>query len=130
MADNLIIYDGDCGFCNRFILSIAKNDSANTFKFTPNHSQLARSIFEAEKIDPKFSEETIFLRMGNRLFTKGEALRVIFKQIPKYRFLYFLMMFINRHLIDLGYTLFSKIRRTIQMGNCEIPSKQIIEKFK
>jgi predicted DCC family thiol-disulfide oxidoreductase YuxK len=58
MVKNTIIYDGECGFCNRFIVFIAKNDTKNVFLFTPNHSDLAKSIFEKQNINPKFSEET------------------------------------------------------------------------
>jgi len=129
MKENIIIYDGECGFCNRFILFIAKNDTENTFKFTPNDSNLAKSIFSKKNINTKFSEETIFLRTEKTIYTKGKAIKEIFKRIPKYKYLYFLLMFANRHIIDLGYTSFSRIRKKIQPNNCEIPSKKIIAKF-
>jgi predicted DCC family thiol-disulfide oxidoreductase YuxK len=129
MEKHTIIYDGECGFCNRFIVFIAKNDTENVFRFTPNHSILAKSIFEKQKLNPKFSEETIFLQTETILYTKGKAIKEIFKQIPKYRYIYFLLLFINKHLIDLGYTFFAKIRKKIHLNNCEIPSKSITEKF-
>lgn len=129
IAKNIIIYDGECGFCNRFILFIAKNDTENAFSFTPNNSDLAKSIFEKEKINPKLSEETIFLQTKEILYTKGKAIKQIFKRIPKYKWIYFLLMFINRHLIDLGYISFSRIRKKILLNSCKIPSKQVTEKF-
>lgn len=129
MQKNIIIYDGECGFCNKFILFIAKNDTKNVFCFTPNHSDSAKSIFTQENISPQFAEETIFLRTEYSLFTKGRAIREIFKRIPNYRFIYFLLLFINRNLIDLGYTSFSRIRKKIFQNNCEIPPKKILTKF-
>ena len=130
MEENIIIYDGECGFCNKFIMFIAKNDTENVFRFTPNDSNLAKSIFSKKDINPKFVEETIFLQTEQFLYTKGKAIKEVFKRIPRYKYIYFLLMFINKYLIDLGYNFFSRIRKKIQLNNCEIPSKQIMEKFK
>lgn len=128
-AKSVIIYDGECGFCNKFIILIAKNDTNSVFLFTPNNSSFAKSIFEKKNINPKFAEETIFLYTEEDLYTKGEAIKEIFKKIHKYRYLYLVLQLLNSHIIDWGYSMFSKIRKKIQPNQCEIPSKEIIEKF-
>ncbi|UFH32311.1 DUF393 domain-containing protein [Chryseobacterium sp. C-71] len=129
MPKNIIIYDGECGFCNKFILFIAKNDTKNFFIFTSNHSDSAKLIFTQGNISPQLAEETIFLKTESSLFTKGKAIREIFKKIPNYKFIYFLLLLVNRNLIDLGYTIFSKIRKKITPNYCEIPQQQILKKF-
>lgn len=129
MEQGIIIYDGECGFCNKFILSIAKNDKDSVFLFTPNNSSFAKSIFEKNNINPMFAEETIFLYTEKELYIKGEAIKEIFKNVHKYKYLYRMLWLVNSHIINLGYTIFSKIRKKIQSNQCEIPPRQIIKKF-
>ena len=60
---SVIIYDGNCGFCNKTVRFFAKNDTNNCFKFVSNHSVFGTELLEEHKIKGMETYATILLEI-------------------------------------------------------------------
>ena len=68
MTKNIIIYDGHCGFCNKTILFIAKNDN-DFYTFTSSLSHLGIALLSEHNING-LEKSTIILLDNNNIYTK------------------------------------------------------------
>ncbi len=124
-----IIFDGTCGFCNRTILSLAKNDTGNAFKFVSNSSDFGKGLLKKFQIQG-LEQSTIVLIENNDTYTRSLALRRILLKIPKCRMVGFSLFLIPKKISDLLYDFISKYRnRFIKNSDCEIPTSEIRKKF-
>ncbi len=79
MQDALYVYDGECLLCSRFVRFLIKRDPNGALKLATAQSELGRSVFRAEGLDPDLME-TAILKVGDRtwtnldLFTEGLAM--------------------------------------------------------
>ena len=48
----IILYDGVCGLCNRFVQFVLKRDRGDEFRFAAIQSVFARRILERHRINP------------------------------------------------------------------------------
>src|SRR6266853_5446132 len=74
----IILYDGVCGLCNRFVQFVLKRDHKDRFRFAALQSKFARDILERHQLNANILD-TVYLVMdhrnpGERLFSKGDAL--------------------------------------------------------
>lgn len=128
MNKNLIIYDGECGFCNKIMIFIAKKDKNNHYKFVSNTSKIAREILD-QKGMVEVSEKTIIVMDNNEIFIKGKAIKVIAKNIVLNPILKRIIAITNEKLLNIGYTIIAKNRLLLTNNSCEIPPKEVLEKF-
>ena len=52
-ARHLVLYDGDCGFCQSAVLAVARLDPAGAFQFSSLNSDLARKLLAERRIVPR-----------------------------------------------------------------------------
>lgn len=124
-----IIFDGECGFCNRTVMFLAKNDTNNCFKFVSNHSDFGIELLENHKIKG-MEKSTIILIDKENIYTKSMAIKKILLKIPKYRIIGLLLFLIPKKVSDWFYDFISNRRKGIVKNNdCEIPTPEIRKKF-
>lgn len=105
-----IYYDGLCKVCSAEIEHYKKQTGAHRFVFV----DITHGSFDAKKagLDPFQVHKVMHVRSpdGN-IHTKVDAFRAIWKELPKYQWLYKLSGVTPiRKSMDLGYIAFSKIR--------------------
>ena len=126
---SLIVFDGECRFCNRTIMFIARNDINNYFKFISSSSNFGIELLEKHKIKG-IKKSTIILIEKENIYTKSIAIREVFLKIPKYRIIGLLLFMIPKKISDIFYDFTSKYRKRLIKNNaCEIPPPEIREKF-
>ena len=125
-----IIFDGECGFCNKIIMFIARNDKNNTFKFISSLSELGTKILLMNKIKGMEKSTIILVENENEIYTKSLAIRKVLLKITYYKMVGYLMFLFPKKLSDYVYDLISKNRKLIIKNNiCEIPNSEIRKKF-
>tara|TARA_B110000908_G_C10149342_1_gene400579 strand:+ start:600 stop:1001 length:402 start_codon:yes stop_codon:yes gene_type:complete len=125
-----IIFDGECGFCNKIIMFIARNDKNNTFKFISNFSEFGAKILLKNKIKGLEKSTIILVENENEIYTKSLAVRKILLKIKYYKMVGYLMFLFPKKISDYVYDLISKNRKLIIKNNiCEIPNTVIQKKF-
>lgn len=124
------IFDGECGFCNKTIMFIARNEKNNTFKFISNVSVLGTKILLMNKIKGMEKSTIILVENENEIYTKSVAIRKVLLKISYYKMIGYLMFLFPKRLSDYVYDLISKNRKLIIKNNiCEIPTSEIRKKF-
>jgi predicted DCC family thiol-disulfide oxidoreductase YuxK len=75
--DNVILYDGVCIFCSRWIRFVATRDVARRFRFTPIQSDYGTRLAQAFGIDPKDPDTNAVVHGGVAWLKSDGALTVL-----------------------------------------------------
>jgi len=81
----IILYDGVCGLCNRFVQFVLKRDHEDRFRFAALQSKFARDILERHQLNAD-ALDTIYLVLdhrhpGERLLSKGDAVNAVLQEL-------------------------------------------------
>ena len=82
--DDVILYDGVCVFCSRWIAFIAARDSAARFRFTAIQSPYGTRLAQAFGIDPADPDTNAVIHGGIAWFKSDAALTVL-SNLPGWR---------------------------------------------
>ncbi|MCF6348755.1 MAG: DUF393 domain-containing protein [Flavobacteriaceae bacterium] len=130
MEKSFIIFDGNCGFCNKAIMFIATNDKNNNFKFVSSLSNFGTTLLSKHKIKGLEKSTIILVENENEIYTKSISIRKIMLKLPYYKLIGNLMFVLPRILSDYVYDFISKNRKRIVKNSvCEIPNSEIRKKF-
>lgn len=128
MSKSIIIFDGNCGFCSKTVMFIAKNDKNNNFKFISSLSEFGTKLLLKHNI--KGLEKVTIILVENEIYIKSIAIRKVLLKISSYKIIGYLMFLFPKKLSDYAYDLISKNRKLIIKNNiCEIPNSEIRKKF-
>ena len=75
--DDVILYDGVCVFCSRWIRFIAARDGDRRFRFTAIQSPYGRRLAQAFGIDPNDPDTNAVIHGGVAYFKSDGALTVL-----------------------------------------------------
>jgi predicted DCC family thiol-disulfide oxidoreductase YuxK len=75
--DDVILYDGVCVFCSRWIRFIAARDSQKRFRFTAIQSAYGTRLAQAVGIDPDDPDTNAVVHAGVACFKSDAALTVL-----------------------------------------------------
>ena len=82
--DGVILYDGICILCSRWVRFVAARDVGQRFRFTPIQSAYGRQLAETFGIDPESPDTNAVVLDGHALFKSDAALAVI-ASLPHWR---------------------------------------------
>lgn len=128
---DIILFDGVCNFCNRYINYIIAHDEKNRFNFAPLESKTASELGKQHQVDfSKFN--SIVVIDENGFLTESKAVLHILKNLdtwwsPLALLGYLIPGFIRNRL----YKTFANNRYTLfgQKNSCMVPTEQIRSKF-
>jgi predicted DCC family thiol-disulfide oxidoreductase YuxK len=75
--DDVILYDGVCIFCSRWIRFVATRDVARRFRFTPIQSGYGTRLAQAFGINPEDPDTNAVVHGGVAYFKSDAALTVL-----------------------------------------------------
>ena len=75
--DDVILYDGVCVFCSRWIRFVARRDVDRRFRFTPIQSAYGARLARAFGIDPADPDTNAVIHGGVAYFKSDGALTVL-----------------------------------------------------
>jgi predicted DCC family thiol-disulfide oxidoreductase YuxK len=75
--DDVILFDGVCIFCSRWVRFVAKRDTARRFRFTPIQSAYGTKLAQAFGIDPDDPDTNAVIHGGEAFFKSDAALTVL-----------------------------------------------------
>jgi predicted DCC family thiol-disulfide oxidoreductase YuxK len=115
--DDIILYDGVCVFCSRWIRFIAARDINRRFRFTAIQSDYGRRLAQAFGIDPA-DPDTNAVVHGGKAFFKSEAALTVLASLPNWRWVRVLRA-LPKPLRDAVYNLMAQNRYRI-FGKYEV----------
>jgi predicted DCC family thiol-disulfide oxidoreductase YuxK len=131
----IILYDGVCGLCNRFVQFVLRRDRRDQFRFASLQSSFARELLRRHGedatrldtfflvLDPDTPSERVLKRSRAALGVLrllGNPWRVLagFGVLPTF-------------LLDIGYNLVARVRYRVfgKFETCLLPDPSVREKF-
>jgi predicted DCC family thiol-disulfide oxidoreductase YuxK len=120
--DDVILYDGICIFCSRWVRFVARCDVARHFRFTAIQSPYGTRLAQAFGIDPADPDTNAVIHGGVAYFKSDAALTVL-SQLPRWRSVKILFA-VPKPLRDGVYSLIARNRYRIfgKYDECFVPN--------
>lgn len=109
--DGVILYDGVCVFCSKWVRFVATRDIDRRFRFTPIESPYGRALAMAIDIDPDDPDTNAVILDGRALRRSDAALAVV-SALPRWGWVRHLRL-VPRVIRDAIYTLTARNRYRI-----------------
>ena len=120
MGEAIILFDGDCAFCNGWVKWIRKRDPEMRFTFVPLASEDGIAIRREHHVPE--ATDSIVLVVEGRAFTRSDAAWRVLRDLRGHRLLGMLMRSIPRPVRNWGYDLIARNRHRLGMKDtCELP---------
>lgn len=127
--NRLVLYDGDCGFCNRSVAFILKHERTHEIVFAPIQSAFTQQLFEKNNW-PKPDLSTFYFIHGNEKFERASAAFEVLKDLKNPYRLLRVFRFIPRGISNWCYDQIAKRRQRIAAGFCVMPTPEQRIRFK
>jgi predicted DCC family thiol-disulfide oxidoreductase YuxK len=132
----IILYDGVCKLCNRFVQSVLKHDSDDRFRFASLQSPFAKTILARHGADSN-ELDTIYTVLNfdqpnEKLATRSDAAIAILTELGDFwRGLGVFLAILPKWLRDWGYRLIARNRYRIfgKYDQCLLPEERYRHKF-
>ena len=125
---NIILFDGECHFCDASVQLIIKRDQNKYFKFAPIQSDIGQKLLNEFHI-PKSMDSLIFIE-GNKSYIKSTAALKISRRLDGPLKLFYPFLLVPVFLRDALYDIVAKNRyKLVKKSACKIPTKEELERF-
>ena len=124
----IVFYDGDCGFCNRSVQFVLKNDRQSRIYFSALQSDWSVNFFHEQGMG-KPDMSTFYFWNGTKMYKRSTA---ALKVLTFLRFpwpLFFLFIIVPRFFRDWVYNQIAQRRHRIQSGFCVLPDHEQQKRF-
>ena len=127
--EGLILFDGVCVFCSRWVQFVIRRDRARRFSFTAIQSEAGRALAVRHGIDPDMPQTNAVIWNG-RIHFKSDAALTVLGQMPSTRALG-LLKAVPRWLRDPVYDRVARNRYRIfgRTEQCMVPSPEDRARF-
>jgi predicted DCC family thiol-disulfide oxidoreductase YuxK len=124
-SKNIVLFDGVCGLCDKFVEFLLKIDSSKSLYFSPLQSDLAKSLIKEN------NTETVIFYTNNITYEKSDAVIQIFLTINPFWKILLIFRLIPKSIRDSIYMFISKNRYRLFGKNeiCKVPTKEQGERF-
>ena len=115
--NDVILYDGDCAFCN-WSVGLIKKISTQTYQYIPLHSERAKSLLNKYKSDGKVKDEVVLIKEDAVLGGAIAIQDILLKSDGIWHFFGLILKLIPLKLKDFIYRLIARLRRS--KNSCQI----------
>jgi predicted DCC family thiol-disulfide oxidoreductase YuxK len=123
--DDVILYDGVCVFCSRWVRFVAARDKEQRLRFTAIQSGYGTRLAQAVGIDPGDPDTNAVIHGGAAYFKSDAALTVL-SHLPGWGWVR-VLRFVPKPLRDAVYDLFARNRYRIfgKYEECFVPDASL-----
>ncbi|MGJ4969248.1 thiol-disulfide oxidoreductase DCC family protein [Bradyrhizobium sp. HKCCYLRH1073] len=123
--DDVILYDGVCVFCSRWVQFVIARDTAKRFRFTPIQSPYGTRLAQAFGIDPQ-DPDTNAVVHGGKAHLKSDAALTVLSNLPGWSWTRALLA-IPKPLRDAVYGVVARNRYHIfgKYESCFVPDAEL-----
>jgi predicted DCC family thiol-disulfide oxidoreductase YuxK len=130
--NNLIIFDGECNFCNFYINKLIDLDKNRVFRFTPYDSDLAIKTLGIHGIPLDFRESFILIENDVFYLKSSAVIKILSKLSPVTKIIALIMKYLTPKILrDRLYDYVAKNRYKIskQYDSCRLPTPELRSRF-
>jgi predicted DCC family thiol-disulfide oxidoreductase YuxK len=136
MPHPILLYDGVCGLCNRFVQFILRRDPHGIFRFASLQSVLASQILQRHGLDAA-DLDTVYVvvnpdKPSESLLARSDAVIYVLKQLGGgWRICALFGKLFPRPLRDFFYSLVARIRYLVfgRYDICPLPTEETRARF-
>jgi predicted DCC family thiol-disulfide oxidoreductase YuxK len=123
--DDVILYDGVCVFCSRWVRFVAGRDTQRRFRFTAIQSGYGTHLAQAVGINPDDPDTNAVIH-GGKVFFKSDAALTVLSSLPGWKWVRALRA-IPKPLRDAVYNLVARNRYRIfgKYEECFVPDAEL-----
>jgi predicted DCC family thiol-disulfide oxidoreductase YuxK len=123
--DDVILYDGVCVFCSRWVRFVAARDKARRFRFTAIQSGYGTRLAQALGINPEDPDTNAVIH-GGKAFLKSDAALTVLSNLPVWGWVRVLRL-VPKLLRDSVYNLVARYRYRIfgKYEECFVPDAEL-----
>jgi predicted DCC family thiol-disulfide oxidoreductase YuxK len=123
--DDVILYDGVCVFCSRWVRFVAVRDKGRRFRFTAIQSGYGTRLARAFGINPDDPDTNAVVHRGE-VFFKSDAALTVLSHLPGWRWVRVLRL-VPKRLRDAVYNLVARHRYRIfgKYEKCFVPDAEL-----
>lgn len=122
-VDKIVFYDGECGFCNRSVAFVLKNDRTESIHFASIQSNFTKQLFDQNGFESPDLSTFYFFEEGV-LYQKSTAAMRLAKYLKFPKNIVGLLRVVPRILRDSVYKAVAKRRRSFSKGFCVLPTEK------
>ena len=126
----IILFDGECNFCDANVQFIIKRDPAKHFQFASLQSEIGQELLKKHKVPAEV--DSLVLVENDRAYVKSTAALRIAKKLDGLWHLLFLFILIPKRLRDYLYDIISSNRYKWfgkKDDSCALPSPEVRSRF-
>lgn len=124
MVQQVILFDGDCAYCNGWVNWIMKRDPERRFTFAPLTSEVGLALRRNHGIPGTI--DSIVLVKDDLAFTRSDAAWRVLKELPGKRALATMVRIVPRPLRNRVYDLIARNRHRLGMKDtCDLPGHRL-----
>ncbi|USP55783.1 hypothetical protein J2N67_006032 (plasmid) [Bacillus thuringiensis] len=126
---NIILFDGECNFCNQSIQFIIRRDTFGNFQYASLKGDVGRKLLERYNIDVNI--ESMVLIKNREYYIKSDAILNICKELDYPWKLAVFLLLIPKTIRNFVYDKFSKNRYKLfgKQNTCQLPPPEIRKRF-
>ena len=134
----ILLYDGVCGLCNRFVRFVLERDRAGTFRFAALQSEFARAALARHGLDADALETVYVLRpagegeaSGEAVLARSAAVLFVLSRLGRPWAWLRALGILPAPVLDLGYRLVARYRYRLfgRSDACRLPEPGWTERF-
>lgn len=126
---NYVLYDGDCGFCNRSVAFILKHEKSDSIHFAPLQSDFTQNLFKENNWSQPNLSTFYFIQNGKKHERSSAAFEVLKYLKSPYNWLR-IFRFIPSRVTNWMYDRVAKRRQRISNSFCVMPTPEERARFK
>ena len=124
----VILFDGDCNFCNYWVKYVIERDQKDLFRFTSLQSKKGKELLEKYSLTDDL--ETVVLIKDDVAKTKSSAALYIFNGLGGVYQFVMIFIVVPKFIRNAVYSLIAKYRKNLMKNqSCIIPTTDVKNKF-
>ena len=129
-STRIILFDGVCNFCNRFVDIVIRRDLGGIFKIGALQSEVGQKILQEIGM-PEEDPYSFILIDNGKIWTKSEAILRIVRHLDGLRPIAYILTMIPRLLSDAAYDMIARNRYRLfgRSNTCRLPSPEERDRF-
>lgn len=131
VAEALLLYDGDCGFCQRGVRFLYQRDPRGRIHFASLQSEAGRQALREHGLPEATRDTMVLVHQGRALVRSTGALRAATLLRQPWRALAWIGLAVPRALRDLAYRWIAARRHRLDHARaCPVPPAAVRERFR
>ena len=126
MAGGVILFDGECAFCEASVRFIARHDHAGYFRFGASQSPQGAALLATHGLTREMTKSIVLIEDGQVYLRSTATLRIAGRLTAPWR-LASVFLHVPRPIRDAAYRVVAAVRRRLagRSNACEIPPPEI-----